>query len=187
MIIAVPFTTLSAGFGNESFWFNSAMYVDLWWPGAFGLLLGFTKQFTAIEEIVKKTKTSYAVFNDLAKAGDNVQIQGIFHDPSGTNSKSPVPYKTAEEALKASLEMPWITETPIRNHLFVRSDWYWGFESGNTHVYPVGATVRLTYPASDPLSAFNGEYDVRPLSDKNPFGAFAFNGSWTSSQEFNWV
>ena len=186
MIIAVPFTTLSAGYGNKSLWFNAAMYVDLWGPAAFGLLLGFTKQFTAIEEITKKTKTSYAVFTDREKAGGNIQIQGIFHDPSGA-SKSPVPYKTAEKALQASLEMPWITETPIRNHVFVRSDWYWGFESGNTHVYPVGATVRLAYPASEPLSAFNGEYEVRPLSEKNPFGAFAFNGSWTSDQEFTWV
>jgi len=184
MIVAVPYTIKHDAYGDESLWFNAAMYVDLYWPGAFGKLLGFTKDITAIEELTKSAKSSYAVF---ASSDDKsrVLIQGIFHESD--KSKKPIPYDVAKKALKASLEMPWITET-ISRLLYLRSDWNWGYQTGNSKIYPVSASVRVALPATSALAPLDGEYDdIKPISAANPFGAFAFNGSWTSAQSLKWT
>jgi len=180
IIIAVPYTQQPGVSKNETYWFNSGMYVDTLWPARFGLFLGFTKHTSKINADEKDTTSKYTVFDpsDDTKA----IIEGAF----SVTSKTAVPFETAKRALKTTLLMTWITET-IKNHVFTLTFWNWGLDSGKTKVYPVQAEISLEWPAADMLAPLNGVYRSTPLGEDNSCGSFWFDGSWTSYQDMHVV
>eukprot|EP01087_Luapelamoeba_hula_P014553 TRINITY_DN4284_c0_g1_i1.p1 TRINITY_DN4284_c0_g1~~TRINITY_DN4284_c0_g1_i1.p1 ORF type:complete len:333 (-),score=44.26 TRINITY_DN4284_c0_g1_i1:53-1051(-) len=130
---------------------------------------------------------SYGISGAFAKANDG---------------SSTVGRDVSEQATQLALEGTWLISTLQLQHtpdekyldpdpthsytvaLLGEINWDWGFADRQSKVWPVEAAVSLRWEASDPLSVFNGNYTVSPLSAANGRGAFYYDASWFSYGSF---